>query len=87
MSEWNVILTPEQIEERLIQTERLDPSFGRKVREFWETRTLEQLRALKSGAWLANDGDQYQMARSYIAMEEARRDEAAAADEAVRTNM
>lgn len=87
MSEWSVILTPAQIEARFAATEAHDPCHGRKVRDFWETRTLGQLRALKSGAWEANDGEQYQMARSLIAREEAGRAEAEATEEAVRASM
>lgn len=67
-SQWVDVLTAEQIEEHHSRTAELDPSFATGSRRFWESRTENELAALVHQAWLTNDGDQYQMARSYLAV-------------------
>jgi hypothetical protein len=67
MSQWQHILTPAELDARRAMTASLDPRFARQEHEFYATRTATQLDGLAHGAWLANDPDGYQMARSYRA--------------------
>lgn len=68
MSAWSALLSSAEIEARHERTEKLDPRFARTNRAWWETRTVEELRAAASGAWYANDAETYQLARSYLAL-------------------
>ena len=68
MSQWTHVLTPEEVSALYALTESLDPRFARQEREFYETRNENDLRALITGAWHANDADGYQRARSYLAL-------------------
>lgn len=71
MDAWKDILTVDQIVERHELTAKIDPSFARDEREFWETRIPFQLRAMVAQAWDCNDPSQYQLARSYAALRAA----------------
>lgn len=66
--QWSTILSPAQLEADHALTMRLDPRHAIESRKFWESRTVIQLEILKSGAWMANDPDTYQKARSYLAL-------------------
>jgi hypothetical protein len=68
MCKWNSVLTTEQMEAQYALTASIDPSFARADRQFWESRTAPQLRALKAGAWDACEPDTYQRAASYLAL-------------------
>jgi hypothetical protein len=70
MSHWNEVLSSEQLEAFHALTNRIDPRFMIEEKRYYETRTIAQLRALSCGAWTANDGHGYQMARSYLAIAE-----------------
>lgn len=67
-SQWTHILAQDEIDARFEQTRFLDERFAREERRFYATRTADQLRALIHQAWLCNDADGYQMARSYLAL-------------------
>jgi len=71
MSQWSHVLTAAEIEAQFALTASLDPSFARQQREWYETRTVAQLKGAAAGAWTANDSDGYQLARSFIALKEA----------------
>jgi hypothetical protein len=68
---WTDILTPEQISDYHALTADLDPSFARKQREFYESRSAAQCDSLAHQSWLCNESDAYQLARSYAAMKRA----------------
>jgi hypothetical protein len=68
MNHWGETLSAEQLEARYALTASLDPVFARDDRQYWESRTASQLRTLAAGAWCANQGEQYQMARTYLAV-------------------
>jgi hypothetical protein len=68
MSKWTDILTEQQLEERYATTANLDPYFAYSQRVFWESRTIAQLNAIATQAWLSNDAELFQMARSYISI-------------------
>ena len=70
MSQWSHILTAAELDEQFALTARLDPSFARQQREWYEARTVQELRSHMNGAWNANDSDGYQLARSFIALKE-----------------
>lgn len=63
---WNRPLTAEELEAHYKLTESLDPAFARQDRAFWESRTRNQLSALRHQAWMTNDRDQYCMAQTYL---------------------
>lgn len=65
---WTEILSYEQITAQFAKMSELDPGFARKSIDFWSTRTVRQLRSLKSGAWYSNQPEQFQLARSYLAL-------------------
>lgn len=67
MSKWVDILTVEELDALYALTAKIDPSFARQDREWWESRSIAQLSALKHQAWLTNDADQFQRAGSYLA--------------------
>jgi hypothetical protein len=64
---WVYVLSEEELDDLYETTASIDPSFAAASRRFWETRTENELSALIHQAWLTNDGDQYQLARSYRA--------------------
>ena len=68
MSKWTHTLSPAELEARYALTYRLDPRFARSEREFWESRTTNQLAVLAHQAWLCNDADAYQVAKSLLAL-------------------
>lgn len=68
MNKWNDILTADEIKAYHALAARLDPRHARLDREWWESRTLNQLDTIERGAWQANLADQYQLARSYAAL-------------------
>lgn len=70
MSQWSHILTAAEIDAQFALTASLDPSFARQQREWYETRTTNELRSAMNGAWNANDSDGYQLARSFLALKE-----------------
>lgn len=70
MSQWNDLLSTEQLAALHALTNRLDPRFAISEKQFYETRSIPQLRALSCGAWTANDAHGYQMSRSYLAIAE-----------------
>jgi hypothetical protein len=67
---WSKLLSAAEIEADFALTASLDPAFAGASRTFWATRSAGELRVLRDGAWLANDPDTYQMARSLLALEE-----------------
>jgi hypothetical protein len=69
-SQWSDILFPAEIEARYALTASLDPRFAKSERDFYEGRTLNQLKALVAQAWDANEPTAYQLARSYAALAE-----------------
>lgn len=73
MSPWTCTLTADELEAHYTLTASIDPSFAKRERTFWESRTEGQLRALAAQAWNTNDSDQYQIARTYLAMREEHR--------------
>lgn len=68
MSPWIDLLTPADIAKRRALTASLDPRFAASEQAFWESRSVPELRTIAAGAWLANNPDSYQMARSLIAL-------------------
>ena len=67
MNKWTEILTAPQIEEHFEQTARLDPRTARLEKEWWMSRTVDQLEIHKGRCWRIPDADGYQMAQSLIA--------------------
>lgn len=67
-SQWTYILTQDEIDARFELTRALDERFAREQRRFYATRMENELKALINQAWLCNDADGYQMARSYLAL-------------------
>lgn len=67
MSPWNTILTDAELTARYALTASLDPSFARREREFYESRTAADLRALRTQAWNATQAESYQLAQTYLA--------------------
>lgn len=70
MSQWTELLSTDQLAEHYALTNRLDRRFGISQQQYYETRSIAQLRALSCGAWTANDAEGYQLARSYLALAE-----------------
>lgn len=71
MSQWTHILTKSEIDAHHALTASIDPSFARKQREFYESRTPSDLQVLKHEAWLCCTPDTYQLAASYLALHNA----------------
>lgn len=65
---WTDILNNSQLEDMYASTASLDQHFATEQRKFWESRTINELHSLKSGAWYANDVECWQLAQSYIAL-------------------
>jgi len=72
MSQWSKILSPAEIEASHARTAALDPAFAARDRAFYQSRTINELRALAVGSWNCNNATGYQMAQSYGAMLERR---------------
>lgn len=70
MNLWTETLDASGLAAHYAVTAKLDPRFAREEREFYETRSAAQLRALAAGAWNANNSTGYMLARSYLAMAE-----------------
>lgn len=70
---WTDILSEAGLDARHARYAEIDPRFAKSQREFYEGRTAAQLKGLEHGAWMANDSDGYQLARSYLARIEAAR--------------
>lgn len=66
-SRWTHILSAAELTALYELTASLDPAFAREWRDFYESRTEAQLESLAAGAWLCNDDDGWQMARSWRA--------------------
>ena len=71
MSAWSTVLTAAELDAYHSSTAALDQSFATKQKEFYEAQTVGSLSALMHQAWLCNDGDGYQLARSYKALKDA----------------
>lgn len=67
-SKWVDILTPQQLNAQYDLTASIDPRFAKVDREWWESRTEQQLRCEKAYAWNCASGDSYQRAASYLSM-------------------
>ena len=67
MSGWTHILTASELEDLFAKTAALDPSYAARQRRFYENASDNDLRALMHQAWLCNEPDGYQLARSYMA--------------------
>lgn len=65
---WTDVLSQEELDDLHEKTADLDPAFAAASRRYWASRTENELSALAQQAWLTNDPDQYQMARSYLAV-------------------
>lgn len=65
MSKWTDILTWDQLKANHFE---VDPTFGKKQLCFWTSCTIKQLRVLQAQAWLTNDDEQWQKARSYLVL-------------------
>jgi hypothetical protein len=68
MNRWTILLTASGIAEYHAHTATVDPSFARAQREFYESRTASECDVLAHQAWLCNEADLYQLARSYAAV-------------------
>ena len=68
---WNTLLTAEQIETKFASTAKLDPAYAKEQREFYQTRSPKELRALALQCWLCNDAEYYQLTMSYEAIKSA----------------
>lgn len=60
------ILTAAELDARYAFTASLDPRFAKGERDFYESRTVNQLRVLAAQAWDCNDLTGYQMAQSHL---------------------
>lgn len=69
--EWNETYTAAELESRFELTASLDRRFAIGERDFYQTRTAQQLKTLASYAWNANDRDGYVMAQSYLQLQAA----------------
>lgn len=67
MTQWNTILTADELSANYALTATIDPVFAKKQREFYATRTDNELKALINQSWNCNDADGYQRARSHLA--------------------
>lgn len=69
-SPWNTILTTQELDVHYALTASIDPRFAREECAFYESRTLNQLKALAAQAWDCCEPGGYQIARSYAALME-----------------
>lgn len=65
---WSTILTQAELDAQYALTASLDPRFAKLEREWFLSRTANQLKATAAGAWDSNDPTTYQWARSYLAL-------------------
>lgn len=70
MSQWSHILTAAELHAHYTLTAKLDPAFAASERAYYETRTLNQLRALAAQAWECCTPTAYQLARSHAALQQ-----------------
>lgn len=70
MSAWSHVLSPAEIDAYVAKAACLDPAFAADQKLFYEAQTVRGLSALMHQAWLCNDADGYQLARSYKALKE-----------------
>ena len=63
--------TAEQIGDYHRRTERLDPAFAQREREYYSTRTVAQLEDLARQAWLCNQDCRHALAMGYLALIQA----------------
>ena len=68
MCRWTDLLSREELDAQYALCATIDPAFARQDREWWESRTIPQLRVLRAQAWNIPDGDQWQRACSYLAL-------------------
>lgn len=68
MTQWTDILTPEMLAARAALIASIDPAFAAAQTAFYAAQTVPQLKAIIAGAWTANDPENYQIARSYLAL-------------------
>lgn len=66
MSRWTKILTKAELDAHWELVNKLDPKFAKAAREYYETRTQQELALDVRRAWACNDGDWYQLAQSYL---------------------
>jgi hypothetical protein len=66
MGQWSKILTSNELDAHYAFTAKIDPVFAAKQREFYNSRTENDLRAHINQAWNCNDADGYQLARSHL---------------------
>lgn len=64
-SKWTDVLSKDELGAHWELVKKLDPKFARASREYYETRTRQELAADMHKAWNCNDGDWYQLAHSY----------------------
>ncbi len=68
--QWVDVLSADQIGAYHAMTGIIDTRFMISEQQYYETRSIPQLRALVCGAWTANDPTGYQLSRSYLALKE-----------------
>lgn len=66
-SRWITVLAPTEIAQHWERMAAIDPGHTRCARAWWESQGRPSLDGLAAGAWLCNDAEQYQLARSYAA--------------------
>lgn len=67
-SPWNKILSAAELATYWADVAKLDPSFSYRSRTWYESRTPDELRGTRVGAWNCCDSETFQLARSYIAL-------------------
>ncbi len=67
-SQWSHTMSRAELEAHYALTASLDPSFAKGERAFYESRTVNQLRALAAQAWNSCEPTPYQMAQTYLAL-------------------
>ena len=68
MSQWSEVLSAEQLDARYAKVSKLDPSFAAKQRRWYDAQSKSALISAANGAWMANDPEGYQLARSHAAL-------------------
>lgn len=69
MSQWSHILTAVELNAHYALTASIDPAFAASERKFYETRTVNQLKALAAQAFDCCTPTAYQLAKSYLALQ------------------
>ncbi len=67
-SQWNTILTAAELDRHYKLLALVDSYFAAEQRAFYESRTVEQLRAHAQEAWNCCSPTGYQLARSHAAL-------------------